>query len=178
MNRKVVVDIDGVLADFEGAFCKEFGHDNRELVSLEKRYPLRAKEITKYINDPISYKNLDLLLVGKQITDFLYNSGYEISLVTSRPMGCYYTTRDWLFRHRVNFFSLTVDPHKTSRIKAMKPLFAVDDLLSVQMALLVADIPTIIVSHPWNETSENKSQRISNINEFIASFTEITREDL
>ena len=34
-----VLDIDGVLADFEEGFCEAFGYSNRDLYSLEERYP-------------------------------------------------------------------------------------------------------------------------------------------
>ena len=169
-NNRVVVDIDGVLADFEGAFCLEYGHDNRERVSLEERYPNKATSIRKFINDPFVYTHLNPIQLGLDIVEWLNENNYEVSIVTARPFGFDGVTRAWLSRHGVKFSSYVSDIPKTGRIVNMKPLCAVDDLFSVQQALSKHFIPTIIVAQPWNRYIAEDMQRIETLDQFIESF--------
>ena len=68
MNKQVVVDIDGVLADFEGAFVKTFGDDRRELESLEARYPSRSRSINEFVYDPHTYIHLEPIPLGRGVS--------------------------------------------------------------------------------------------------------------
>lgn len=173
MNRKVVVDVDGVLADFEGSFCETFGYERRELVSLESRYPEHARKIVEFINDPFVYKALKPLQIGLDIINYLNELYMDIHIVTGRPFGTEGVTRRWLDTHNIKFHSLTVDKSKTGRIALLKPLFAVDDLFSVHNALLGSKVPVILVSHPWNNYKGEDLRRISNLTGFQAEFNDI-----
>lgn len=173
MNRTVVVDVDGVLADFEGAFCEKFGYDRRELVSLESRYPAQARKINAFLNDGFVYKNLKPLELGLEIVRYLNENNFEVSIVTARPFGLELVTRDWMKRYGVKYSSLISDRPKTGRIALIKPLCAVDDLFSVHTALLGHNIPTILVAHPWNAYSGEDIRRVSNINDFVTSFEDV-----
>lgn len=173
MNRTVVVDVDGVLADFEGAFCEEFGYDRRELVSLESRYPSQARKINAFLNDGFVYMNLEPLELGLEIVRYLNENDFDVSIVTARPFGLESVTRDWTKRYGVEYSSLISDHPKVGRISLIKPLCAVDDLYSVHTALLGHNIPTIIVAHPWNAYSGEDLRRVANISEFIYDFEEI-----
>lgn len=175
MNNKVVVDIDGVIADFEGAFCEEFGYERRELVSLESRYPNRAIEISKFINNGFVYKKLQPYDLGLDIVDYLMDYGMEVHIVSSRPYFLEGVTRTWLKRHGVNYTSLTLNTQKTGEIALIKPLCAVDDLFSVHMTLKRHNIPTIIVAQPWNNYIGEKMIRISNLIEFLGAFDRILK---
>ena len=173
MNNTVVVDIDGVLADFEGAFCAEFGDERRELVSLQSRYPARARTITTFINDGFVYKDLKPILFGLEIVRYLNDGGWDVSIVTARPFGFESITRDWLKQYGVEYASFVSDVSKTGRIALMKPLVAIDDLFSVHTALLWHNIPVIVVAQPWNAYSRQNMRRVSNLSEFIASFEDV-----
>jgi hypothetical protein len=173
MNRKVVVDIDGVLADFEWAFCQQFGDERRELVSLQSRYPAHARKITEFINDEHVYGGLEPIRFGLEICEWLNAGGFEVCIVTARPFGFESLTRDWLKRYDVNYASFISDRQKTGQIALMKPLCAVDDLFSVYKALLWHNIPTIVVAQPWNNYIAEDMRRVSNISEFIASFEDV-----
>lgn len=176
MNRKVVVDIDGVLADFEGSFCEEFGYERRELASLESRYPEHAQKITEFINDGFVYKNLKPLQLGLEIINWLNNEYFGVHIVTGRPFGLEGVTRRWLHEHEIYFDTFTLDVHKTGAISLLKPLCAVDDLFSVHTTLLRLKVPTILVAHPWNAYSGENIRRISNLHQFTKSFEEIIQE--
>ena len=173
MNRKVVVDVDGVLADFEWAFCQTFGNERRELVSLQSRYPAHARKITEFINDGHVYRDLEPIRFGLEICEWLNAGGFEVAIVTARPFGFESITRDWLKRYGIEYMTFVSDVSKTGRIALMKPLVAIDDLFSVQKALLWHNIPTIIVAQPWNAYSAENMRRVSNLSEFIASFEDV-----
>lgn len=173
MNKKVVVDIDGVLADFEGAFCSVFGSERREFVSLQSRYPAQARQITEFINDGFVYENLKPILLGQDICNWLNGMGFEISIVTARPFGFESITRKWLKRYGVTFSSCVSDTSKTGRIALMKPLVAVDDLFSVYKALLGHNIATIVVAQPWNNYIQEDMLRVGSLSEFIQAFERV-----
>ena len=176
MNRKVVVDVDGVLADFEGAFCDVFGYERRELVSLESRYPSQTRKIVEFINDPFVYKELRPLQIGLDIVEYLNMKGFDVHVVTGRPFGMEGVTRRWLQQNLIQFDTLTLDTHKTGAIALLKPLCAVDDLFSVHKALLGHNIPTILVAHPWNNYIHENIRRINNLSEFIDNLNQIIQE--
>lgn len=172
-NRKVAIDMDGVLADFEGEFCKEFGYDRRELVSLESRYPEHARKIVEFINDGFVYKRLKPIQLGLDIVNYLNEMYFDVLIVTARPTHTDYVSRDWLERRGVNFMSFCQDSHKTGRIATLKPLLAIDDLFSVHMSLLKHNIPTIIVAQPWNNYKGENMARVSNLSEFADAFNKV-----
>ena len=173
MNRKVVVDVDGVLADFEWAFCQTFGNERRELVSLQSRYPAHARKITEFINDGHVYRDLEPIRFGLEICEWLNAGGFEVAIVTARPFGFESITRDWLKQYGIEYMTFVSDVSKTGRIALMKPLVAIDDLFSVHTALLWHNIPTIIVAQPWNNYIAEDMRRVSNLSEFIASFEDV-----
>jgi hypothetical protein len=170
MNNSVVMDIDGVLADFELAFCQTFGNMHRELVALESRYPAQARKITQFINDGYVYKDLEPIQLGLNICSWLNDNDFEVAIVTARPFGFESLTRDWLKRHSVNYTSFVRASPKEGQIALMKPLCAVDDLFSVHKALLGHNIPTIIVAHPWNRYISENMLRILDLSEFVSAF--------
>jgi hypothetical protein len=169
MNNRVVVDIDGVLANFEKAFCQEFGWERREMVSLESRYPAQSRAISQFVEDLFSYQDLELLPLGLEIINYLNRYRFEVHLVSARPWGSEKPTQNWLKRHGVNFDSLYVSRQKTGQIANLRPLCAVDDLFSVQQTLLKHNIPTLLIAQPWNNYSDENIQRITNIHEFMES---------
>ena len=176
MNRKVVVDVDGVLADFEGAFCETFGYERRELASLESRYPEHARKITEFINDGFVYKNLKPIQLGIDIVNWLNQLYFDVAIVTARPFGLEGLTQRWLKDNGIEYQSFTSNRQKTGAISLLKPLCAVDDLFSVHTALLGANVPVILVAHPWNRYSGENLRRISNLSEFVDSFNDIIQE--
>ena len=173
MNKQIVVDIDGVLADFEGAFVKTFGDNRRELESLEARYPSRLRSINDFINDPHTYINLEPIELGLTIVDYLNEQGYEVNIITSRPLDTEWVTRRWLKNNDVHYLSFGVYPNKTRRISEIQPLCAIDDLISVSRRLEPYNVPVLIMQHPWNWFYEYKQRVFSNINQFMTAFNKI-----
>ncbi len=175
-NRTVVLDMDGGLADFEGAFCEQYGDQNRGMVSLTNRYPQWTMGITQFIQDPFTYKELKPLRIGLEIARYLNREGWEIAVVTARPDGTDTVTRDWLRKHGVEYASYYRNNLKTGHIINLRPFCAVDDLLSVYGHLQSENIPCLVVSQPWNNTEDENVPRISTLDEFIIKFGQIVEE--
>lgn len=170
---EVVVDVDGVLADFEGHFCARFGTDHRDLVNLEKRYPWCRDAIQKFVKRPDTYRHLKPLRVGVEIARWLREEQNAIlHIVSSRPLGTYEITQHWLRDNRIPYTSLTVRPDKLITIKALQPHFLLDDIISVVEGCYQQwSIPGILVAHPWNETSF--FPRVESRDEFVRVFNRL-----
>lgn len=173
MNKDIVVDVDGVLADFEGKFVQAFGEDRRELESLESRYPNLGSRINQFVNNPLTYQNLEPISLGMAIVDFLNDNGYDVNIITSRPLDTEWVTRRWLKKWGVGFLSFGVYPSKIHRIAEISPICAIDDLISVSRHLKPYKVPVLLMQHPWNWFFENKERVFSNINEFMSAFHQI-----
>lgn len=178
-NKKVVIDIDGVIADFEKKFCNEFGHDKREEYSLEKRYPSKEKEIRKFVDSPSTYAHLDTIPIGIDIVKFLHNREWNINIVSYRPDSAFGITYSWLCNNKVPFFSLSAEKSrsKIGRIKKVSPVFAVDDSGDIAESLEKISIPTILIAQPWNRDFSGKFPRIENFSQFLSQFYRILDEE-
>lgn len=173
MDRQieVVLDVDGVLADFEGYFCQNFGYDHREYVGLQNRYPDKKQKIARFVQSKETYKYLDIIDLGLDIANWLFYKDFQLHIVSSRPVGTYEVTKHWLWSYHVPFTSLTVRPDKLQHIKALQPDFVVDDIISVAEGCYQTSIPAILVKQPWNETPF--FPRVENIRQFIESFEHV-----
>lgn len=149
---EAVVDVDGVLADFEGYFCDTFGDAHRDRVGLQQRYPDQKDKIVRFVNSPETYRYLDALEVGLDLVQWLSFERVSVHIVTSRPVGSHLITQEWLHKFHVPFSTVSTKKDKVAFIRALRPAFAVDDIISVANELYQSDIPTILVKHPWNET--------------------------
>ena len=170
MRKVVVIDCDGVLADFENSFCQNFGNSGRFWVNLEQRYPQKSGEIKRFVENPDTYKDLELLEVGKKIAQFFDYSGYKIHINTSRPFEAKHITFNWLKEHEIPFCKLVIG-RKLQHIEETMPDFVIDDfLLVVEHTANDLNIPSFLVDHPWNRKEElpGNIHRISNYEEFLA----------
>lgn len=176
MNNRIVLDIDGVLADFEGSFCESFGKDKRHLVKLDARYPNKSKEIIEFVQDPNTYTDLRVLPLGRQIALWINKRGYRIEMVSSRPHSAFKITLHWLTSNGIPFDSIYVDDSepKVGEIEQINPIFAIDDLGEVAEKLAKVGIPTILISQPWNQLFIRKYPRISKFRQFLYRFQQIS----
>lgn len=165
----VVVDVDGVLADFEGYFCEKFGDKDRHLVGLEKRYPKQKDRIVQFVRDKETYKYLDIIPLGVQIVEWLNHNACSIHIVSSRPIGTFSVTQRWLLDFHIPYTSLTVKSDKVATIRSFQPALIVDDIISVaEECYQKFSIPAILVKQPWNETAF--FPRVDSIDMFIYAF--------
>jgi 5'(3')-deoxyribonucleotidase len=180
MRSSVVIDIDGVLADFEGAFCRKFGFNHREYVELERRYPLKAYEIDLFVNSPLTYANLDILPLGVEIAKWFYDNKFDIHLISSRPEQLLTKTAFWLKRNKIPFHFLQVGVQtKLGSVLRINPVVAIDDMLKFVLSYADFDIPSLLIDQPWNQ-EENlplSVRRIKNFSDFLAAMDTILKTD-
>lgn len=178
MIKKVVVDLDGVLADFEKAFCEKFGWNRREEYSLEKRYPSDRDEIKEFVDAPSTYAHLDTVSIGVEIVKYLHLQGWEVSIVSYRPDDSFGVTFSWLRNHQIPFFSLSAETtrDKIERIKNISPVFVLEDSGEVAEKLSRNSIPVILIAQPWNREFSGKFPRIAEFSQFLTQFYKIFGE--
>lgn len=170
----VVLDCDGVLFDFEGAFCERFGWENRHLYKLEERYPEYADNITLFSEITSTYERLDIVEMGVKIARFCENEGFDIHVISSRPLYTEQVTGASLKLNKIPFhFLSTENGSKIFRIKRANPLFVVDDMLSVCEECAEAGIPSFLVDQPWNQKDDLDGiiYRVKTFVEFLDKFT-------
>lgn len=173
-NKTVVVDIDGVLADFELAFCERFGYDHRDKERLEERYPRNALAVSEFLDDPYVYEDLKPIELGLQVVDYLRTRGdVWITLVTARNPIMQTITKRWLQRNKVQYNSTSFGSHKVGAISQINPICAIDDLLSVHNGLLGLNVPVLLIDQPWNSSYQTNINRFNDLLAFIRHFEAI-----
>ena len=109
MNKLVIMDIDGVLADFEGKLVNvligEFGEiatRNRDKFRLEDRYgeyPKVLGRALELVKDPNFYYGLDVYEGAADFVKKLVLNDYQIVYVSSRPVAAGSFTTGWLLKN-------------------------------------------------------------------------------
>lgn len=174
----VVLDIDGVMADFELEFCLHFGSRRRHLVELEHRYPERKAEIENFVADRMTYKDLLPIPVGIEIAQWLPTQRAIVHVVSSRPPNSVEITRKWLAQHKVSYESLKIDRNKGAVIKGLSPDIIVDDIIGVctYAHLNIPGVTPVLVRQPWNEIVF--FPRITTLAQFQRIFFKVSDEKL
>lgn len=135
----IMVDIDGVIADFEGKFCEDFGNDNRHLYGLESRYPeLDPELIREYVGNPENYIDLAPIFGGILFCRQAHQRGWYVLLMTSRDKKLREVTKEWLQNYSVVYHELMFSRNKREAVSdfdALHPEYpvsiVVDDSVSV-----------------------------------------------
>ena len=150
----VVLDIDGVLADFEGASVQHFGPCDRSIYSLEERYPNLPKSvIADFVNDPLVYASLAPTPGAAAACRRIVAAGARIAYVTARPAVAYDITLEWLGRHNFPIVPLFL-PHwedKAALIADLGAAIAIDDSPRVIVSLRKLGVQTIVFNQLWNQ---------------------------
>jgi beta-phosphoglucomutase-like phosphatase (HAD superfamily) len=166
MSKKtVVVDIDGVLADFEGRLDRtlsaKFGdrsRSDRSKYTMEERYA-KDLEVLKYaldfIADPNSYYGLDECEGGINFVETLMDDGYKVLYVSARNESAYSITRRWLTKHTTDpdIMLQTGVQNKAVFLKEFGEEFdfVVDDSPSQIAKLKEFGFTAVVWHQPWNE---------------------------
>jgi hypothetical protein len=178
MNKIVAVDVDGVLADFDGAFCRKFGWNKRHIYSLQQRYPTKKFEIELFVMSLYTYERLDILSLGVKIVRFLYENGFSIHIVSSRPENTDRVTGEWLKRHRIPFHYLSVGIPaniKPWHYMNMKPGLVLEDSLDIALSATKLGIYSFLIDQPWNfSVNSYLVKRIKTFETFVEEFNKIS----
>lgn len=135
----ICCDIDGVIADFEGKFCEDFGNDNRHLYELESRYPnLDPELIREYVGNQENYVDLAPIFGGILFCRQAHQRGWYVLLMTSRDKKLREVTKSWLSNYSVVYHELVFSRNKREAVAdfdALHPEYpvsiVVDDSVSV-----------------------------------------------
>lgn len=168
--KLVVMDIDGVLADFEGRLVaalekkfpkRDMRNFNRHMYSVIDRYeeaPDILEFADQFVKDRHSYHGLEVLPDGQRFAHELAEMDFSILYMTSRPESTQDITLRWLKRNLWRFdlaVGLRVTANKAEDIARMfspqEIAFIVDDNPDVCKYLGGREYPCIAWRQPWNE---------------------------
>lgn len=170
-----VLDLDGVVFDFIEDFELRFGDAHREYVSLVDRYPGRKYEILNYVQDPNTYKRLNVRPLGVGIAQYLHRrKDTAIHVVSSRPTTALDITKKRLRDIGVYYNTISFRKDKVPFIKAIGPDLAIDDIIGVLQG--IQPIPGILAAAAYNETPFFR--RISTVDQFIVLWERFVDENI
>jgi len=139
----IMVDIDGVLADWETPMCDAFGYANRHMYSPYDRYPEVSRDlIAEYIDNLDNYVDLEPIFGGILFCHQAKARGWYVALCTARPISTYTITMSWLKQYLVEYDQLWFSKDKAQFVSNFdmdnpdKPIrIVVDDSVSVLQSM-------------------------------------------
>jgi len=158
-NKTIVLDIDGVIANFEEEFCERFGCENRHLYNLEQRYPDQADLINEFVNAESTYEHLVPIFGGTLLTRQAYYSDWYVLLMTSRPRHLAQITKEWLEGFHIPYHEMWFANQKAAAIEDYNKMYPrrqairfVDDSpkAAVEVSRVYGMI-TYVYDQPWNQ---------------------------
>jgi hypothetical protein len=153
----IMVDIDGVLADWETPMCDAFGYQNRHMYSPYDRYPDVPRDlIAEFIANPYNYEDLEPIFGGILFCHQARSRGWSVLLCTSRPESLMYVTENWLSKYKVPYNELVFSKKKADAILDYNEenpdeevRIAVDDSVSV-LRTLPTNVYPVAWLQEWN----------------------------
>jgi len=174
-KKKIVFDIDGVLADFEKAFCEKFGYDNRNLYKLEDRYPNKINDIHKFVESKKVYEDLNPIHLGIYGILSAVEDDFEIYILSSRPKHVEKATINWMKKHNIPWHFMEIGiKNKVESIVKINPVFIVEDQLSICLECAKFNIRCILFDWLWNRTN-NLPKLVTRVDSF-ESFPILSKE--
>lgn len=159
---KIVVDLDGVVCDFNAAAIAEFGPCNEALFSLEERWPGKGKRLKEFVDNPSVYANLRPIPGAQEALVSLRMKGHYIIACTSRPPQTKYATEFWLATRWMQVDDLYVVgwKEKASFVMSLDPGVVIDDAPAHILPMQELGLLTIAYDQPWNR--ELTGYRVTN----------------
>ena len=168
MNKFVAMDIDGVLADFEGFLVDYLDtvfsnlQHNRDVYDLRKRYPVtEVRECaSRFTADPNTYYAVPRIDEGFQLMDEILRTLGDVLLVTSRPVACETFTKRWIAREMkewgMNYNDLLGVSFASNKSSFLFPMrdkiaFLVDDNPEEVLEAQKFGLTAFSWAQPWNE---------------------------
>ena len=157
MPKRLIIDVDGVLADTERATLTEL---NRELGTKFRKRDIKQwdqplgptnikDEIEKRLLDPRFVRYVPLIPWTRYVYWHLLRT-YDITIATSRDPRADEATQEWLAR---KYLSYTVYENVRGRSKAdLDGDLLIDDYHGNVAAFAATGRPAILFSQPWNES--------------------------
>ncbi len=155
----VFMDMDGVMADFEGGFCDAFGYDNRNLSNLADRYPNVPKDlIDEFVSTRENYESLLPIFGGAVLLpSILKQRGHYVVILTSRPKHLAEVTKEWLEGYSIEYNEIWYASKKGIAIQEFNEMYPgrkgfllIDDIVS-NFRNLPDGVQQLVWEQPWNE---------------------------
>jgi len=156
----LVIDLDGVCADFHGALIEYVGPPtDLKGWGFEEWYPIASQreKLEAVTAAPESYRNLRLLPACKKTLGILRSAGHKLIAVTARPKEAEEVTKEWCHRNLRGIFHeiRVVGPdQKLDEILSINPHLILDDNAKTCQALRQKGLYAVLFSQPWNMTAE------------------------
>jgi len=163
LHLRIVLDLDGCLADFHGALVETVGPPARiDAWGMKDWYPdnpAKVKEAQAFLKDPENYQHLHLLPAAKKTMKQLSERGHKLHIVTARPKtsGMKEATEEWVHRNLrgyIDSVQVVGDGKvetKVNVIKKMAPHICVDDRADTVEALRKEGLYAVVYNQPWNK---------------------------
>lgn len=130
---RIAIDIDGVIANLLKEAIRTWGAPRVPYAySLEEMFPMvPAKEIDKWIQEPLTYRHLEPIDGAKEAVDALSGSGWRVFYVTHRPLTTKVETLTWL-----RSYGFDAPVRHTDKVDFVQGFdVAVEDCLSIAIQL-------------------------------------------
>lgn len=152
---RLVFDMDGVVADFEGYAVKRFGECDRSLYSLTARWPDRADEVRAFVNDHETYERLYPIAGAQMMLRALKEFGFELIYATARPGGLEMRelTAMWLRAYDIPHDDVYVVPFadKAGLVHSLGPAAVFEDAPEQIAAMRAKYLNVVTYVQPWNK---------------------------
>ena len=157
---KIVLNLDGVIADCESAALDRFGPCDQREYDFFKRWPNRDNLMHAWLTSASEYRKFLSVPGAEMGTSILAHQwNFDIHIVSSRPatFAMWAATRDWLTDRKIPYHTLRlVDRgNKADTIARLRPLVAVDDDPWQIAELQARAVPTIVMDYPWNKQTRS-----------------------
>lgn len=159
MKTKPVMafDLDGVIFDFEDAFCQAFGPNNRHMYDLWNRYPDVDRDlIMEWVKSPSTYADLLPNFGGIAALHTAQSLGFDVLFLTSRPECTNNVTQMSLEFYSLGHIPLMFTRNKTAFIihhnqTSLHPIRILVDDCADNLIGLPSGVVGLCWEQPWNE---------------------------
>lgn len=159
-NKKIGLDIDGVICNFEDAYCKKYGHSGFDHWSSDYK---TKENLEDAIKTEDFYLNLEPMIKGEEIP-------FEPHCyITSRSIPVEWTER-WLQKNRFPTRPVYTLPFGSSKVETAKSAgidIFVDDSYTNFVELNKGGICTFLMDRPHNRKYDVGFKRIHSLKELV-----------
>lgn len=172
----IYIDMDDVLCEsnetfltiLEKNFNKKFDYDQITTFDLKKSFGLTDEEFTDFfelIHDPVEMIQHKPVEGAKALLDAWDQKGYQINILTGRPVSAQEISLEWLNKHEFKYheFSIVNKYQRESSIGASALTLEMLSELSFDLAIEDSgkmasflseqmDIPVVLLDRPWNRS--------------------------
>lgn len=156
-NKMVIVDMDGVLADFDTAFdsyirkyIPELGEQIKTAYDFRDRYDYNPMKLLRLFE---KFARDGKFLELKPYPDIHKANEFNATIITSRPRVAMSDTMVWLKANKIKFKKIIMVRNKNKYIEDAVAIF--EDKTKNIMPFAKAGIKCFIYDHPYNQDAQH-----------------------